>query len=321
MFPEFPDSRPLELSDKPLFDRLFAESQPEVSQYTFTNIFAWRKARNTQVSQLDGVTLVSLELPDRRVFLEPLGDGDRHSAMEKCLRHEWGRPVEFKYLSWNTAALFQGDPAHEVLSDRDNSDYLYNAQDLIDLPGRKYDAKRNFIKRFSSEHDYRYLEVTPELAQECLKFEEHWCLDRSCQSDEGLSHEREAVVEMLENFPALGSSAIGYRLSPTGLGSSPIAYRLSPTGAGIRGGAIEMGGSVVAFALGEALNRETLVVHVEKADAKLIGLYAVINNEFCRHEAAKFKYVNREQDLGIPGLRQAKQSYNPVRLVEAFRVR
>jgi hypothetical protein len=307
MIPEFPDSRALVLEDKALFDRLFAESQPEVSQYTFTNIFAWRKGRNTQVSQLDGAVLVSLELPDRKVFLEPLGDGDRHEAMEKCLGREWGRPVEFKYLSWNTAALFQGDPGHEVLSDRANSDYLYNAQDLIDLPGRKYDAKRNFIKRFSSEHDYRYLEVTPELAQECLKFEEHWCLDRSCQSDEGLSHEREAVVEMLENFQALSSP--------------PIASRLSPTGAGIRGGAIEVGGSIVAFALGEALNQETLVVHVEKADAKLTGVYAVINNEFCRHEGAKFKYVNREQDLGIPGLRQAKQSYNPVRLVETFRIR
>ncbi len=307
MVPEFPDSRPLVLEDKALFDRLFDESQPEVSQYTFTNIFAWRKGRNTQVSRLEGVVLVSLDLPDRKVLLEPLGDGDRHEAMETCLRHEWGRPVEFKYLSWNTAALFQGDPGHEVLSDRDNSDYLYNAQDLIDLPGRKYDAKRNFIKRFKSEHDYRYLEVTPELAQECLKFEEHWCLDRSCQSDEGLSHEREAVVEMLQNF--------------TVLGSSPIASRLSPTGFGVRGGAIEVNGSIVAFALGEALNQETLVVHVEKADAKLTGVYAVINNEFCRHEAVKFKYVNREQDLGIPGLRQAKQSYNPVRLVETFRIR
>jgi hypothetical protein len=291
--PELPDARPLELSDKALFDRLFAERQPEVSQYTFTNIFGWRKGRNTQVSQLDGVVLVSVELPDRRVLLEPLGDGDRHSAMEECLDHEWGRRVEFKYLSWNTAALFQGDPGHEVLSDRDNSDYLYSAQDLIELPGRKYDAKRSFIRRFSSEHEYRYLEVTPELATECLEFEEHWCLDRSCQSDEGLSLEREAVVEMLESSPALG----------------------------IRGGAIEAGGSIVAFALGEALNAETLVVHVEKADAKLTGVYAVINNEFCRHEAARFKYVNREQDLGIPGLRKAKQSYNPVRLVETFRVR
>jgi len=307
MIPEFPDFRPLVLDDKPLFDRLFAESQPEVSQYTFTNIFAWRKGRNTRVSQLENIVLVSLDLPDRLVFLEPLGEGDQRGAMEKCLRLEWGRPVEFKYLSWNTAALFQGDPGHEVLSDRDNSDYLYNAQDLIDLPGRKYDAKRNFIKRFSSEHDYRYLEVTPELAKQCLEFEEHWCLDRSCQSDEGLSHEREAVVEMLENYTALSSTATGYRLSPAGFG--------------LRGGAIEVGGSIVAFELGEALSEETLVVHVEKADAKLVGVYAVINNEFCRHEAKRFKYVNREQDLGIPGLRQAKQSYNPVRLVETFRVR
>ena len=311
MIPEFPDFRPLVLDDKALFDRLFAESQPEVSQYTFTNIYAWRKGRNTRISLLDGAVLISLELPDRRVFLEPqleLGVlADQREVMEKCLAHDWGRPVEFAYLSWNTAALFQGDPGHEVLSDRDNSDYLYNAQDLIDLPGRKYDAKRNFIKRFAAEHEYRYLEITPELVPACREFEEHWCADRSCQSDEGLSHEQEAIVEMLQSF--------------TVLGSSPIAYRLSSIGSGIRGGALEVEGSIVAFALGEVLNQETLVVHVEKADAKFTGVYAVINNEFCRHEAAKFKYVNREQDLGIPGLRQAKQSYHPARMVETFRLR
>jgi hypothetical protein len=309
--PEFPNARPLALEDKPLFDRLFAEAQPEVSQYTFTNIFAWRKGRNTQVSQLNGVVLVSLELPDRKVFLEPqLEPGacaDQRGAMEKCLQHQWGKPAEFKYLSWNTAALFQGDPDFEVLSDRDNSDYLYNASDLIDLPGRQYDAKRNFIKRFSSGHDYRYLEVTPELARECLEFEEHWCLDRSCQSDEGLSHEQEAIVEMLESFPAPGSTAIGNRLPSTGFG--------------IRGGAIEAEGSIVAFALGEALNRDTVVIHIEKADPAFHGLYQLINQQFLEHRWRDYAYVNRQQDLGIEGLRRAKESYYPHHLVEKHIVR
>ena len=291
--PDFPNARPLALEDKPWLDRLLAEEQPEVSQYTFTNIFAWRKARSTMVSQSGGLVLVSLELSDRKVLLDPMGDGDKREAMESCLRHPWGKPVEFRYLPWNSAALFQGDPAYDILTDRDNSDYLYAALDLIELAGRKYDAKRNFIRRFTAEHKYRYLELTSELVAECRKFEEHWCRDRSCQSDEGLSHEQEAVAEMLDHFRDLG----------------------------VRGGALEVDGSIVAFALGEALNRETLVVHVEKADAKLAGIYAVINNEFCRHEAGQFKYVNREQDLGVPGLRQAKQSYHPIRLVETFRVR
>jgi uncharacterized protein len=309
--PEFPDFRLLELSDKPFFDRLLAEAQPELSQYTFTNIFAWRKARTTRVAKAGDMLLVSFDLPDRRVFLEPLCEpgacADQRAVMERCLQHDWGRPVEFAYLSWNTAALFQGDPNHEVASDRNNADYLYNARDLIDLAGRKYDAKRNSIKRFLAEHKFRYRELTPELVTECRKFEEHWCLDRSCQSDEGLSHEQEAIYEMLDSFPALSSAAIGYRLPSTGFG--------------LRGGALEVEGSIVAFALGEALNRETLVVHVEKADAKLAGVYAVISNEFCRHEAGRYRYVNREQDLGIPGLRQAKQSYHPVRMVETFKLR
>jgi hypothetical protein len=226
-------------------------------------------------------------------FLEPIGEGAIREAMEECLR-KGATPaeVEFKYFSWDKAALFQGDPKFTLEQDRDNSDYLYLAQDLCELAGRKYDAKRNFIRRFQSERNYRYLPLTPDLARECRKFEEHWCEDRSCQSDEGLSHEMDAVLEMLDNFEA-------------------HSYR---------GGALDVNGRVVAFSLGEPLSDETFVVHVEKADAKLTGIYAVINQEFCRREAVGYKYVNREQDLGIPGLRQAKQSYHPVRIVDTYRL-
>ena len=90
---------------------------------------------------------------------------------------------------------------------------------------------------------------------------------------------------------------------------------------GICGGAIVVNGAIVAFSLGEALNRETLVVHAEKADSKLTGLYQLINNQFSAHEARGFTYVNREQDLGVAGLRKAKESYQPIRLVEAYKIR
>ena len=89
---------------------------------------------------------------------------------------------------------------------------------------------------------------------------------------------------------------------------------------GIVGGAIVIEGKIVAFSLGEALNPETLVVHVEKADSKFRGIYQVINNEFCIHEATNYTYVNREQDLGIPGIRKAKLSYQPHRIVETYRL-
>ena len=291
--PEFPDSRLLELEDKPRLDGLLAAMQPELSQYTFTNIYAWRHIEKTRIAISDEFVLVFFELPDLRVFLEPTGQGDKRAAIERCLRLSKDRASEFQYLAWNTVALFQADPGYLIEQDRNNSDYLYPAKDLIDLAGRKYDAKRNFIRRFSAKHTWRYQPITRELIPACLEFEERWCLDRSCQSDPSMSHEHSAVVEMLGNAQALGFS----------------------------GGVIEAEGAIAAYALGERLNQDTFVVHAEKADAKLTGIYAVINNEFLRHEAGGCRYVNREQDLGIPGLRKAKQSYHPTRIIDAYRLR
>jgi hypothetical protein len=289
--PDYPQMRPLAIEDKALLDVAFRTMQPEISQYTFTNIFAWRGSRNTQVCRFEGQILIRGEVSEHKVLLQPIGEGDVAATIKKFLVLPEEQGSEFKYLPKSGADVLRNDSGVQVTEDRDNADYVYFTDDLVDLPGRKYDAKRNFINRFKSEHEYRYLDLSPDVAARCMTFEEHWCTDRSCQSDEGLSHEMEAVLEMLVNFEHLG----------------------------YEGGAIEVDGSIAAFTTGEALNPETFVVHVEKADAKLAGIYAVINNEFCRHAAGRFKYVNREQDLGIPGLRQAKLSYHPLRIVETFR--
>lgn len=291
--PEFPDSREILLDDKPLFDAALAERPPELSAYTFTNIFAWREPYGASVSQLGGQIVVHHERDRGRFCLEPIGKGDVRATMEAA----WGRSdpgtLQFERVQSATADLFRDDPAFEVSLDRDDSDYLHASSDLIELPGRKYDAKRNFIKRFQSSYDYEYVVLTGETAAECHDFADQWCEERSCQTVEGLRREQCAVYQMLTNFDALG----------------------------IRGGAIRVSGAIVAFSLGEALNPETLVVHVEKADSQYEGLYQVINNEFCSREARHFAWVNREQDLGVPGLRKAKESYHPVRMVEAYRIR
>ena len=86
------------------------------------------------------------------------------------------------------------------------------------------------------------------------------------------------------------------------------------------GGVILVEDRVAAFAVGELLNQDTAVVHLEKADPTIPGIYAVINQEFCRRSWSKVPLINREQDLGLPGLRMAKMSYHPQRLVEKFRI-
>ena len=289
--PQFPDCREITLEDKPLFDEIFSKHPPESSAYTFTNIFAWRLGNESRLSNVGDALLVR-KAAQGHSCPQPLGADDPAAAIIDVFKQA-NDNISFEQVSAEVADVLRGDPAFVVEPDPDNSDYVYLSDDLINLPGRKYDGKRNHITRFQSENDYQYLTLDQELAQECIEFADRWCEDKPCESDEGLAQEKCAVFQMLTHFDELG----------------------------IVGGALRVGGEIIACSLGEALNPETLVVHVEKADSKVAGSYQVISNEFCTHEAGKFEYVNREQDLGIRGLRKAKQSYHPVRMVETYQVR
>ncbi len=287
--PRFPECREISISDKERFDAVFTQRPPELSAYTFTNIFAWRKAHDWRVSELDGSLIVHSQGTQGISCLEPIGAYDPVRTMLEVARLAQSRTT-FKRVQSKWAEAAREIASVNVADDRDNSDYLYLSSDLIDLPGRKFDAKRNFINRFKQTYSYEYLQITPENAMECHEFAEQWCEERDCESDEGLNHEICAVYQMLSHFGDLGMS----------------------------GGAIKVNGAVVAFALGEPMNPDTLVVHVEKGDSSYAGIYQMINNEFAAHGALGYKYVNREQDLGIPGLRKAKRSYHPERMVESY---
>lgn len=289
MIPEFPESREVTLEDRPLFDGLFADHPPEISAYTFTNIFAWRNALTTTISTLNGHILVLQDYGDYIASLDPLGEGPIAPLVEEAFRRS-SRKLLFKRVSAATALELNSLPI-VIEPDRDNWDYLYSAENLITLAGRKYDGKRNMIARAKAGTEYEYVKLDGRTAMECEDFAKNWCDERKCETIEGLRQERCAIYEMLSNFDSLG----------------------------VVGGAIRVGGEIVAFSLGEALNPETLVIHVEKADSRIYGLYQLVNNEFCKAEATNFIYVNREQDLGIAGLRKAKESYQPVRMIETFR--
>jgi len=289
--PSFPQNRPLALEDKALCSRLFKRYPPLISEFTFTNLFAWRHAYQFSVSQLDDLLLVvSLKDGVFRLF-DPLGPvQEKRGVIQKCFALGKGRPIRFIRLPPETVDLFKEEASFKIEEDRDNFDYVYLTKDLIDLKGQDFDAKRNFIKRFKQEFAFDYKILTADNIRDCLFFQEEWCLAKDCQHTEGLAKEKEAMQEMLAHFQALG----------------------------VRGAMIEVNGKVEAVTLGEPLNRETFVIHIEKANGALVGIYQVINQAFCAQEAAGFKYVNREQDLGVSGLRKSKESYHPCAMIKKY---
>jgi len=185
-----------------------------------------------------------------------------------------------------------GDVPLTTELDRDQSDYVYLTSDLIELSGRALHAKRNHVNKFKRAYSHEYRRLTPDLVDDCLHLESSWCDLRHCWETPSLAAEEVGIHEALHHFDELSYV----------------------------GGVILVEGNVEAFALGEALNDDTFVCHVEKANPAVDGLYAAINQMFCEAEADRFTYVNREQDLGVPGLRRAKESYQPHHLVPKYRV-
>lgn len=292
--PLFPDLRPLELGDQARLRALLQSYPPEISEFTFTNLFAWRGAYGFGLSRIENSLLI-ISVKKSRAFdiFDPLGpEEEKARVISQCFAQAPnGSSIRFSRLPEKTIALLdEGALCLRVKEDRDNFDYLYLAKDLKELKGVDYDGKRNFVKRFTEGASFELIELTQANVEECLSFEEEWCLERDCQHVEGLSQEKTATEEMLRHFGELG----------------------------IQGLMIRINGKVEAVTLGEALNRDTFVIHIEKANGRYIGIYQAINQIFSSRISERFVYINREQDLGVLGLRQAKLSYHPHRLVKKF---
>ncbi|MDO8748817.1 MAG: phosphatidylglycerol lysyltransferase domain-containing protein [Candidatus Omnitrophota bacterium] len=283
----YPKFRELKLSDAAVFDRAFKDRPPAISEFTFTNLYSWRRAYSLRVSLFDGLIILCSESESRKRFFNPVGKGDMKTSVEKILKDSGG--IFFR-LPEEARALFAEDKRFRIEPDRDNWDYLYSASDLINLPGRKYDGKRNLIKKFKSERAYEYIILDAGNVALCLDFEEAWCSVKNCDKVEGLSQEKRAIKDMVENFSSFG----------------------------LIGAAIQINGVIRALVIAQELSPDTVVMHILKADPAISGLYQTILQEFISRVGVSFRYVNMEQDLGIEGLRKAKLSYHPCSMINKY---
>ena len=283
----YPHFRPLSIEDQPLIETALKNNPPEISEFTFTNLFAWRDIYHFQISLLDNFILLTTASDQMRKFFPPIGKSDCKKIIERVLQETGGT---FIRIPENIKNLFEADVRFTFEEDRDNFDYIYEADELIKLRGAKYDGKRNFIKRFKSSYEYEYVSLDRLNAKECLEFEEAWCSIKHCDQDEGLRHERKAFEEIIAHFSSFD----------------------------LVGGMMKVDGTVRAVAIAQGLNPSTFVMHILKADQNFTGLYQTVINEFLSREAGTYAFVNFEQDLGLEGLRKSKLSYRPVRMVKKF---
>jgi hypothetical protein len=180
-------------------------------------------------------------------------------------------------------------------ADRPNFDYLYNTKDLIELKGRAYHSKKNHLNYFNANYKYEYDKMSPDMTEDAMIFIREFNNRKNPENPHErllLEYEERAMRDVFLNLDTVGFLS----------------------------GVIRIGGKIEAISIGGKLGTKTVTVHVEKANTEYRGLYQAINNEFCRHMAKNVKRINREEDMGIPGLRRAKLSYHPVKFVEKYSV-
>ena len=295
--PNFPEFVPLSLEHKETIDSLLARVVPVISEHTFTNLFIWRRHYGYRISGFEDGVLLLVEPPEEEpFFMPPMGFADPYNAVKACLGYleERGSSKGVHRMEQTVADKFlRKDDTLILEPDRDNFDYVYLTKDLIDLAGRKYHRKKNHLNKFLKNFSFEYRNLTPDLLDDCFQLIEEWCILKNCEESPSLAGEAQAIQEALNNMETLS----------------------------FKGGALLVEGRLEAFSLAEPLNPNTAVIHIEKANGDIQGIYAAINQQFLEHEWSSFEFVNREQDLGQEGLRKAKESYLPDHYVKKCTVR
>ncbi len=273
--------------DAPLFHRYLSRYPPTVSELTFTNVFCWAEIRHHLFCEHQGHLLISYRQKDCCLsFYPPVGPepADLLQMPIEGLR-------DYCWTRLDKGLVASLGPGARPTLDRDNSDFVYRVEDLRTVRGKEYHGKRNFARRFADQYKPEVRPLTAPLAPECLHIQEQWLEGQ--RNNESARDESTALIKALRNFDDLG----------------------------LRGVAVFAGGSLVAFAIGEPLNASTFVEHFEKALPSYTGAYQYLLQAFALSIPDNFPLLNREQDLGLEGLRRAKESWHPALLVEKYTLR
>lgn len=261
----------------------------------FHNMYFW-DCYYGQAGEVCGMITQHITQDGREVYLCPVGDGDLKAAIEQLHRDAAERGGAFRLRGVTPdrrEALEQLFPEQFVFTPyRDSFDYIYTVEELTELHGKKLQSKRNHCNRFAAEHpDYRIVPVTSETVELCRKMAEEWYAVH--ESSEQIEQEKTALARAFASFVQTKMDGL----------------------------LLMEGERVLAFSLGAQLNERYYDVCFEKAFSSINGAYAVINREFARMIAEKYptvEFLNREDDMGEPGLRRAKESYQPTLLLEKY---
>ncbi|WP_066387727.1 DUF2156 domain-containing protein [Helicobacter himalayensis] len=295
----------IELKDKEIFDKYLTQDNLALSDINFTNCYMWRYAREISFAEVAGNLIIKTQYPNQAPYIfYPIGDGDKRASLDSVLQEFKAQNLNLQIRALNkeqASELGQFYPHAKPVANRDKFDYIYNVSELIALSGRKYHKKKNHLNYFLQEYaHFAYEAIDSSNITQLLAVNNAW-FEANPNKSEGLKFENLGINDALNSFEALG----------------------------LKGGLIRVDSQIIAFSFGEVIpctlsyegvSGDMAVMHIEKADSQFRGIFQAINQQVLEHCFAQCAWVNREEDLGIEGLRKAKLSYQPTLLLEKFEV-
>lgn len=286
--------RPMQSDDYSTAEPIMRKSGCISTDANFVALYMWSKYYNTKICITENNVFLRVETEKGNAYIYPHGD-DFKVALLKILETEGDGEVHFisipEKIKEKIENVFPGE--FTFTEKRSSFDYVYKREALATLPGRKLHQKRTNINKFLSKYEgrYTYESLKKDDAEEILAFQKKWFDDASSKDGkETLDYETSAIAELFENFDKFN----------------------------LRGGILRVDGDIAAYCIASKINDTALDIMVEKASGEYIGAYQMINKLFAENGCGDIEYINREEDMGIEGLRRAKLSYCPELLIKKY---
>ncbi|WP_027369700.1 DUF2156 domain-containing protein [Desulfovermiculus halophilus] len=282
---------PLSLDRQTEYKNRLSQCPQISSDYSFVNLWAWRDIYALEWAWTDSLVCIRQNKPHRQ-YWAPVGPWQEQDWSLVRSQLPEG-PLELIRIPSRLADILAPQLASRVNLQPapDHFDYVYNVQELIELRGNRFHKKKNLLNQFKRTFDSTYIPLTVEAVEKALTLQTEWCLWRDCEDSTTLEAENRAILNTFEDWSKLED---------------------------VFGGGLLVDGNMIAYTVAEPLDEQTVVIHFEKGCPNHKGAYQAINQMFLANSASRFTYVNREQDLGDPGLRKAKESYNPVAYIQKY---
>ena len=281
---------PVTVADKPLFEYYILSSEEQNCDLNFANIFCWSDTYHTEIAEVDNSLVIRFENRGVKCYMQPFCIGDKALIIERLLQDAFSQrvPLRLYGLSHEWRKFLEDNYPLEFAFDTPRAlcDYIYRSEDLARLQGRRYQPKRNHINHFVARNDWYAEPLSKANIKECLALNNKWLQGR--QIGEMELAEQRMLHRAFDNFDALA----------------------------LRGLVLYANGAPVAFSYGTPITHKTFCIHVEKYDSEVQGAATMINRLMAQSLEEEFEFINREDDLGLEGLRFAKMSYYPTILLD-----